>query len=71
MSEVFLSTVVRWTSHVKDIIELESVQRQISKFILNDYVSHYHEIYYSVIYFAFVLPSRNNQLVFFIQLPLW
>ena len=43
MSEVFLSTVVRWTSHVKDIIELESVQRQTSKFILNDYVSHYHE----------------------------
>ena len=30
-------------NHVKDIIKLERVQRQASKFILNDYVSPYHE----------------------------
>ena len=30
-------------NHVKDIIKLERVQRQASNFILNDYVSPYHE----------------------------
>ena len=30
-------------NHVDDIIKLERVQRQASKFILNDYVSPYHE----------------------------
>ena len=30
-------------AHVKDIIKLERVQRQASKFILDDYVSPYHE----------------------------
>ena len=30
-------------THVKDIIKLELVQHQASKFILNDYVSPYHE----------------------------
>ena len=30
-------------NHVKDIIKLKWVQRQASKFILNDYVSPYHE----------------------------
>ena len=30
-------------NHVNDIIKLERVQRQASKFILNDYVSPYHE----------------------------
>ena len=30
-------------THVKDIIKLERVQRQASKFILNDYVSPYHK----------------------------
>ena len=39
--KVFLSM---WSpSHVKDIIKLERVQRQAAKFILNDYVSPYHE----------------------------
>ena len=31
------------SSHVKDIIKLERVQRQTSNFILNDYVPLYHE----------------------------
>ena len=55
-------------NHVKAIIKLERVQRQASKLILNDYVSPYHPMH-SIIYLAFVLPSRNNRLVFFIQLP--
>ena len=32
-------------THVKDIIKLERVQRQASKFILNDYAPPYHERY--------------------------
>ena len=30
-------------NHVKDIVKLERVQRQASKFILNEYVSPYHK----------------------------
>ena len=41
-------------THVKDIIKLKRLQCQASKFILNDYVP--------------LRPSRNNRLVFFIQL---
>ena len=56
-------------NHVKDIIKLERAATPSFKIHSQWLCFTLSRKMHSIIYLAFVLPSRNNRLVFFIQLP--